>query len=182
MRILRKGVCRRKTKEVDIYVEIDLDSSGFEILTDLAFFKHMLETFAKHSRIKLYVRAYGDDEHHVIEDTAIALGKAIKKALGDKKGIKRFGYAIIPMDDSLALCSIDVGGRGYFVMEGKIEENYVHFFDTLCRNSGMNVHMEVKGLNSHHMVEACFKAFAISFREAIKIVGGEIASTKGALD
>ncbi len=182
MRVLRKGICRRKTKEVDVYVEVDLDNEGYKIETDLPFFKHMLETFARHSSVKLILRAYGDDEHHTIEDTAIALGKAIKRALGYKRGIKRFGYAMIPMDDALAMCALDVSGRGYFVLDGNLHENYTHFFDTLCRNSGMNVHIVVKGFNSHHTVEACFKAFAIAFKEAVKIVGGEVASTKGVLD
>ncbi len=182
MRVLRKGVCRRKTKEVDIYVELDLDSNGYKVETDLPFFKHMLETFARHSKVKLYVRAFGDDEHHTIEDTAIALGSAIKRALGDKRGIVRFGYAIVPMDDSLAICAIDVSGRGYFVIDGEVEENYVHFFDTLCRNSGLNVHLSVKGFNTHHKIESCFKAFAIAFKQAKEVEGKETLSTKGLLD
>jgi len=182
MHLLRKAIVRRKTGEVDIWVELDLDAKGYRIETDLEFFKHMLETLAKHSNIKLIVRAYGDDEHHTIEDTAIALGTAIKRALGDKRGIKRFGYAMIPMDDALAICALDVSGRGYFVLDGNLHENYTHFFDTLCRNSGINAHLSVKGFNSHHMIEACFKAFAIAFKEAITLVGDDVVSTKGVLD
>ena len=182
MRVLRKAVVRRKTKEVDIYVEIDLDSKGYSIETDIPFFKHMLETFAKHSSVDLKLRAYGDDEHHTIEDTAIALGKAIAKALSDKRGVRRFGHAIIPMDDALAVCGLDLSGRGYFVIEGEIDENYIHFFDTLCRNSGMNAHLIVKGVNTHHKIESCFKAFALAFKSAIEVVDSDIVSTKGVLD
>jgi len=182
MRVLRKAVVRRKTKEVDIYVEIDLDSKGYSIETDIPFFKHMLETFAKHSSVDLKLRAYGDDEHHTIEDTAIALGKAIAKALSDKRGVRRFGHAIVPMDDALAVCGLDLSGRGYFVIEGEIDENYIHFFDTLCRNSGMNAHLIVKGVNTHHKIESCFKAFALAFKSAIEVVDSDIVSTKGVLD
>jgi imidazoleglycerol-phosphate dehydratase len=182
MRVLRKAVVRRKTKEVDIYVEIDLDSKGYSIETDIPFFKHMLETFAKHSGVDLKLRAYGDDEHHTIEDTAIALGKAIAKALSDKRGVRRFGHAIVPMDDALAVCGLDLSGRGYFVIEGEIDENYIHFFDTLCRNSGMNAHLIVKGVNTHHKIESCFKAFALAFKSAIEVVDSDIVSTKGVLD
>ncbi len=182
MRVLRKAVVRRKTREVDIYVEIDLDRKGYSIETDIPFFKHMLETFAKHSCISLKLRAYGDDKHHTIEDTAIALGKAIAKALGEKRGIRRFGQAIVPMDDALAICGLDLSGRGYFVIEGEIDENYIHFFDTLCRNSGMNAHLIVKGQNMHHKIEACFKAFALSFKSAREIVDEDVVSTKGTLD
>ncbi len=182
MRVLRKAVVRRKTKEVDVYVEVDLDSQDYEIETDLPFFKHMIETFAKHSGVNLKLRAFGDDDHHTIEDTAIALGIAIARALGDKKGIRRFGHAIVPMDDALAVCGLDLSGRGYFVIEGEIDENYVHFFDTLCRNSKMNVHLSIKGFNSHHKVEACFKAFALAFKSAKEIINKDIASTKGTLD
>jgi len=182
MRVLRKAVVRRKTKEVDIYVEIDLDSKGYSIETDIPFFKHMLETFAKHSSVDLKLRAYGDDEHHTIEDTAIALGKAIAKALSDKRGVRRFGHAIVPMDDALAVCGLDLSGRGYFVIEGEIDENYIHFFDTLCRNSGMNAHLIVKGVNTHHKIESCFKAFALAFKSAIEVVDSDVVSTKGVLD
>jgi imidazoleglycerol-phosphate dehydratase len=182
MRVLRKAVVRRKTKEVDIYVEIDLDSKGYSIETDIPFFKHMLETFAKHSGVDLKLRAYGDDEHHTIEDTAIALGKAIAKALSDKRGVRRFGHAIVPMDDALAVCGLDLSGRGYFVIEGEIDENYIHFFDTLCRNSGMNAHLIVKGVNTHHKIESCFKAFALAFKSAIEVVDSDVVSTKGVLD
>jgi len=182
MKVLRKAIFRRKTMEVDIYVEIDLDSQGYNIETEDRFFKHMLETFAKHSGINLRLRAFGDDIHHVIEDTAIALGMAILRALGDKRGLRRFGYAIVPMDDSLAVCGLDLSGRGYFVIDGDIDENYVHFFDTLCRNSRMNVHMNVRGFNSHHKVEACFKSLALAFKQAKEITGEDVVSVKGVLD
>ncbi|ADB57478.1 imidazoleglycerol-phosphate dehydratase [Archaeoglobus profundus] len=182
MRVLRKAVVRRKTGEVDIYIELDLDSKGYTIEMDIPFFRHMLETLAKHSNVSLTLRAFGDDEHHTIEDTAIALGTAVAKALGDKRGIRRFGQAIVPMDDALAICGLDLSGRGYFVIEGDINENYVHFFDTFCRNSGMNVHLIVKGQNMHHKIEACFKALALAFRQAKEVIGEDVLSTKGVLD
>lgn len=189
---MRKGVSERKTKEVDVSVEVDLDSSGYEIETGIPFFNHMLESFAKHSGIKLIVNAKGDievDEHHTVEDTAIVMGEAIRQALGDKKGIARFGDAIIPMDESVAICAIDISGRGVFNFEGSMEgevggfkaENFIHFFDTLCRNAGINVYMSIKGKNLHHMMEAGFKSFGVAFRKAITVVDEEIRSTKGVL-
>ncbi len=182
MKVLRKAVIRRKTKEVDIYIELDLDCRGCSIDTNFPFFKHMLETFVKHSEINLKIRALGDDEHHTIEDTAIALGIAIKKALGEKRGIRRFGHAVVPMDEALTICGLDLSGRGYFVIEGDIHENYIHFLDTLCRNSGMNAYIIIKGKNMHHKIESCFKAIALAFRQAKEIVGHDIMSTKGVLD
>jgi len=183
VRVKRKAIVRRKTLEVDITVTLDLDDRFESVDTGIPFFDHMLKTFARYARLGLEVRARGDDEHHTIEDVAIALGRAICRALGDRRGIARFGDAIVPMDDALALCAIDAGGRGYFHIEGKIGdsgikfEDFVHFFDTLCRNGGINVHLSVKGFNSHHMMEACFKAFGIAFGKA-KEFGG-VESLKG---
>lgn len=191
MRVKRKAIVRRKTKEVDVTVLIDLDESRAKIKTGIPFFDHMLNSFAKYSEIRLEIEAKGDldvEEHHTIEDVAIALGVAIRKALGDKKGIARFGDAIIPMDDAVAICAVDISGRGYFNFEGKIEdsgikfENFVHFFDTLCKNAGLNVYLSVKGFNAHHMMEACFKAFGIAFGRAVRIVGRDVRSIKGVLD
>ncbi len=189
MRVKRKAIVRRKTLEVDVTVTVDLDDSFEDIDTGIPFFDHMLKTFARYARMGLRVMARGDldvDEHHTIEDVAIAIGEAIKRALGDKSGINRFGDAIVPMDDALAMCAIDISGRGYFVFEGSIGnsgirfENFVHFFDTLCRRGGMNVHISVRGSNSHHMMEACFKAFGLAFGKA-KSFGG-VESIKGVMD
>ncbi len=191
---LREGKCSRKTRETDVTVRICInpDSPEISISTGIPFLDHMLESFAKHANLALEIRAKGDlevDEHHTIEDVAIVLGRAIKEALGDKKGIRRFGSAIVPMDDAVAICGIDVSGRGYFNFSGVTgdvkgvkAENFEHFFDSLCRNSGINMYLEVKGRNSHHIMEASFKAFSIAFREAVELTGSSIPSTKGSLD
>ena len=190
---MRKAVVERKTREVDVRVELNLDGGEYEVETPVPFFTHMLETFARHSGVGLKLKASGDlevDEHHTIEDVAIALGKAIKDALGDKTGIARFGDAVVPMDESVAICGIDVSGRGYLnfdsVLDGDVggisAENFIHFFDTLCRNAGINAYVSVKGSNLHHMVEVCFKAFAIAMKKAIAVEGEGVRSTKGVLD
>lgn len=187
-----KAVVERKTKEVEVKVKIDFKDKEYSVDTGIPFFNHMLESFAKHAGIGLVIKAKGDlevDEHHTVEDVAIALGIAIKKTLGDKKGIKRFGDAIVPMDESVTICGVDVSGRGFFNFEGNVKdtrnlsaENFTHFFDTLCRNAGINVYMNVKGQNAHHMMESAFKAFALAFKEAVEIVDNEVRSTKGILD
>lgn len=187
-----RAVVERRTKEVEVKVKIDFEDKEYSVDTGIPFFDHMLESFAKHAGVGLVVKAKGDlevDEHHTVEDVAIAMGVAIKKSLGDKKGIRRFGDAIVPMDDSVAICGIDVSGRGFFNFDGDMRdarslsaENFIHFFDTLCRNAGLNVYMNVKGQNAHHMMESAFKAFALALEEAVKIVDGEVRSTKGILD
>lgn len=191
MIVKRKAIVRRKTREVDVTVLIDFDKSGEKINTGIPFFDHMLEGFARYSGIRLEIEAKGDldvDEHHTIEDVAIAMGSAIKRALGDKRGISRFGDAMVPMDDAIAICAIDLSGRGYFNFEGKIEnsgikfENFVHFFDTLSKNAGMNIYLSVKGFNAHHMMEASFKALGIAFGKAVRLMDREVRSLKGVLD
>lgn len=188
---MRKSSLKRKTKEVNVEVEVNLDNSGYEVQTGIPFFNHMLESFAKHSGIGLKLSAKGDievDEHHTVEDTAIALGETIREALGEKRGIRRFGDAIIPMDESVAICGVDISGRGVFNYDGRMKgsdfkgENFYHFFDTLCRNSGLNVYLSAKGKNPHHMMEACFKAFGVALKKAVEIVDEEVKSTKGMLD
>jgi len=191
---MRTAKFSRKTREteVSVYVCLDSEEVSAEVDTGIPFLDHMLESFARHSGIALRVKAKGDlevDEHHTIEDVAISLGKAIANALGEKRGIRRFGDAVVPMDDAVAICGIDISGRGYFNFSGDTGdvkgmkgENFEHFFDSLCRNSGINVYLEVKGKNSHHKMEAAFKAFAISFREAVEVAGKEVPSTKGKLD
>ncbi|RLI79214.1 imidazoleglycerol-phosphate dehydratase HisB [Archaeoglobales archaeon] len=187
-----RAVVERRTKEVEVKVKIDFEDKEYSVDTGIPFFDHMLESFAKHAGIGLIIKAKGDldvDEHHTIEDVAIAMGNAIRKALGNKKGIRRFGDAIVPMDDSVTMCGVDVSGRGFFNFDGGVKdaknlsaENFIHFFDTLCRNAGINVYMSIKGKNAHHMMESAFKAFALAFKEATEIVDGEVKSTKGTLD
>jgi len=185
-----KGKCVRKTKEVSVEVEVDLTGGEIEVDTGIGFLDHMLETFAIHSGIGLKVKAVGDlnvDEHHTVEDVAIALGRALKDAV-DKRGINRFGDAIVPMDESVAICGVDVSGRGVFNFEGEFGdttvrgENIVHFFDSFCRNSGINVYLSVKGFNSHHKIEASFKALAKALREALQKTGDDVRSAKGLLE
>jgi len=180
----------RKTKEVEVIVKLNLDGGEIEIDTGIGFFDHMLTTLAFHSGIGLELKAKGDldvDEHHTVEDVAITLGRALKKTIEENKDIERFGSAIVPMDESVAICGIDVSGRGYFVLEGDFGdsgikgENVYHFFDTLCRNSGINVYIQLKGLNAHHKTESAFKALALSLREALK-KSERMKSVKGTLD
>ncbi|MHA1340284.1 MAG: imidazoleglycerol-phosphate dehydratase HisB [Promethearchaeota archaeon] len=191
---LRKAEIKRETKETNIIVEINLDGDGkSEISTTIGFFDHMLTLFAKHSKTNLKVKAIGDLEHHLIEDVGICLGKAIEKVLGEKRGIQRYGDKIIPMDESLALCALDLGGRiGHHIdlktVNERVEdcqtEDIMHFFETLAQNAKMNLHIVVQyGNNDHHKIEAAFKAFAHAFREAkaINVGDNEILSTKGVL-
>jgi len=194
---MRVGVSKRKTKEVEVSVEVNLDSidNGFEIETGIPFFNHMLESFAKHSGLGITIFSKGDvevDEHHTVEDTAISIGESLKRALGDKKGIRRFGDATIPMDESVATCALDISGRGVFNIDigGNLDgidgfkgENFYHFFDTLSRNSGINIYLSIGGKNPHHMMEAGFKAFGIALSKAVEVTGKkDIPSTKGKLD
>ncbi|MEG2441481.1 MAG: imidazoleglycerol-phosphate dehydratase HisB [Acetivibrio sp.] len=187
----------RKTKETQIEITLNLDGSGnTEIKTGIGFFDHMLHSFAKHAFIDLKVDCQGDlfvDSHHTIEDVGIVLGQGIKKALSDKRGIQRFGYFILPMDEALVLCSIDLSGRPYFVFDGKFTTSKVGDFDTemvkeffyaVSYNAGMNLHMkELEGENNHHIIEGMFKAFGKALDEATHIdsrIQG-VLSTKGSL-
>ncbi|MHA1728186.1 MAG: imidazoleglycerol-phosphate dehydratase HisB [Promethearchaeota archaeon] len=189
----RTAKFQRKTKETNISIKINIDGSGeSNISTNIAFFDHMLELFTRHSGIDLEVSAEGDLDHHVTEDVGISLGTAILDALGNKKGIQRFGDKTIPMDEALAMCALDLSGRGYHHIDlklrhvGKIEdidgENLIHFLESLAINAKMNLHLIVQyGNNEHHKVEAAFKAVARAFCEAIQIIGDVIPSTKGVL-
>jgi len=174
----------RKTEETEVTVIFGADKT--EVDTSIAFLDHMLKTLSRHSGIAIKVKAEGDLEHHVIEDVAICLGNAIREV--GKKGIERFGDAIVPMDDAVAICGLDFSGRGVFVFDGEIRngkmkgEDFLHFLDALCRNAGLNVYLRVKGSNSHHMMEAAFKALAISLRKALKKSGEDYRSAKGVLD
>lgn len=191
---MRSSKVTRKTSETSVEVEISLDGSGnANISTGIAFFDHMLNSFAKHGSFDLSVRASGDlsvDDHHTIEDVGITLGNAIQKALGDKKGIERFGEACIPMDEALAAAAIDLSGRSFLVFNaafanqkigGFNPQNVRHFFESLTSNAGINAHLHVTGKNDHHKIEALFKAFGIALKRAIKISGSGVPSTKGVL-
>ncbi len=190
---MRKAKIKRKTNETDIELHLNLDGAGkSEVDTGIGFLDHMLATFSRHSEVDLEVRARGDlhvDEHHMMEDVGICFGMALRKSLGDKKGIMRFGHAIVPMDEAISMVGIDLSGRGYANISINIQgtiggisgENFVHFFETLCREAGVNMFAEVKGENAHHMIESLFKAFAISLRDAIKISGSDVRSVKGVI-
>jgi len=192
---MRNAKIERKTKETQISLELNLDGNGkSSIDTPLKFLNHMLENFSKHSRFDLNVIARGDvevDDHHLVEDVGICLGRALEKALGDKKGITRMGCAIVPMDDALATVALDLSGRAYAKInipfsefkEGKLgdlsKENIPHFFESFALNGKFNLHMKVEGKNDHHKVEACFKALAKALYDAVYPSGSEIPSTKG---
>jgi imidazoleglycerol-phosphate dehydratase len=191
---MRTGKISRRTKETDIQLELDLDGTGnADISTGIGFFDHMLISFSKHSQIDLMVRAVGDlyvDEHHMVEDVGIVLGKALSEALGNMAGIARFGEAKIPMDEALADVALDIGGRSYLVLKADFSSPQVgqfstqlvkHFFETLASNAKITIHATVYGENDHHKIEALFKAFAYAMKRAVKVEGGEIKSTKGML-
>jgi len=187
----RSAMVKRHTNETDIVVEINLDGSGkSEISTRIAFFNHIIELFTRHSGIDLKLSAEGDLVHHLIEDIAITMGKAISQALGNKKGIKRFGDKTLPMDEALATCAVDLSGRSYHNIDLKISgiiedmesENLVHFFESLAINAKINLHIFVHyGSNEHHKAEAAIKSLAYAFKEAIEVKGEQIQSTKGIL-
>lgn len=191
---MRSAKQKRKTKETDIQLKIDLDGSGSaDIDTGIAFFDHMLTSLTRHGGLDLSIHATGDvrvDEHHTIEDVGIVLGDALAEALGDKKGIARFGEARVPMDESLAEVALDLGGRSYLAFNARFMNPKVgdfgtqmtrHFFESLVNNAGINAHMKVEGENDHHKIEALFKAFAVALKRAAAIEGNEIPSTKGLL-
>lgn len=189
----RTASIERLTKETRIRVSVDLDRVADPVvLTGHGFFDHMLEQLGKHGGFALEVSCAGDlhiDEHHTVEDCALALGTALKKALGDKRGIGRYGFTL-PMDESTASAALDLSGRPYFVFDGQFPRESVgdlptelvpHFFRSLCETAGLNLHLSVRGENAHHMVEACFKVVARALRQAIRREGSELPSTKGVL-
>ena len=188
---------RRKTKETEINLTLNLDGSGeTQLDTGIGFFDHMLDGFARHGFFDMKVQLKGDlivDTHHSIEDTGIVLGKAIRYALKDKKGIKRYGSCILPMDETLVLCAIDLSGRPYFSFEGEFTTERVgymetemvrEFFYAISYNAGMNLHMKIlSGTNNHHMIEGLFKAFGRALDEATRKDPriSDVMSTKGSL-
>jgi imidazoleglycerol-phosphate dehydratase len=195
---MRKAAIKRKTKETDIVVEIDLDGTGAStISTGIGFFDHMLDLLARHSRIDMNVQAKGDlhiDHHHTTEDVGIALGQAMKQALGDMMGITRYASLHMPMDETLTRVALDISGRPFLVFKAEFSRDKVGAFDTeLVRewfqafaiNAGITLHVEtLYGTNDHHIAESCFKGLARALRTAVAIdprTAGEVPSTKGTL-
>ncbi len=193
----RKAKIHRKTTETDISIEINLDGKETgEVSTTVAFIDHMLNLFARHGLFDLVIKGKGDthiDDHHLIEDIGICLGDAVKKALGTKKGIVRYGSATVPMDESLCSAAIDISGRPYLIYNVEFKSRKIgtfdfslirEFFKSFSDHSGMTLHINlVYGKNNHHMAEAVFKAFALALRKAVTIHGRieGILSTKGSL-
>ena len=193
----RTAEIKRVTKETDIYMKLKLDGDGTSsVSTGIGFFNHMLEGFSKHGFFDLDVKITGDldvDGHHTVEDAGIVLGNAIKEAVGDKKGIRRYGYFILPMDDALALCAVDLCGRPYLQFDCNFPNDMVGSFDTslvreffyaVSYSAAMNIHIKmISGENSHHMIEAIFKAFAKALDEAVSMDERikDVLSTKGSL-
>jgi imidazoleglycerol-phosphate dehydratase len=201
----RTATLDRETKESKVHVSVDLDGSGHsDIATGVGFFDHMLTSFARHALVDLTATTDGDthiDAHHTVEDTAIVLGQALREALGDKRGIRRFGDALVPLDEALVQCAVDVSGRPYCVHVGEPDgQAYVvigggsgpgypgsltrHVFETLAFHAQVAVHVRVlSGRDPHHLVEAQFKAFARAFRDAVALDPREtgVPSTKGTL-
>ena len=195
---MRTASIERKTKETNINVEVNIDGTGqYDIKTGIGFLDHMLEQLSKHSLIDLKVKAVGDlhiDLHHTTEDSGIAIGEAILKALGDKKGIKRYAHALIPMDETLSRISLDVSGRPYLVWNVKLKveklgemdtELFKEWFQAFAQAAGITLHVEnIYGDNSHHIIESCYKALAKSLRAALEMdprSKKSIPSTKGSL-
>ncbi len=191
----RQASIQRKTTETDISLTLDVDGQGrYEIDTGIGFFDHMLTHLAKHGKMEMTLRAKGDlhvDSHHTVEDVAICIGEALCKALGDKKGIARFGNSTVPMEDAKAQVTVDLSGRPYLVYHAKYNTSKIGDFDVECVEEFLrafstagkfNLHIEVPyGTNSHHIAEAIFKALGQALAAAVRIVGDDIPSTKGIL-
>ncbi|MEO1918370.1 MAG: imidazoleglycerol-phosphate dehydratase HisB [Paracoccaceae bacterium] len=195
---MRTAKIERKTAETDISVEINLDGTGiYDNQTGVGFFDHMLDQFSRHALIDMTIRANGDlhiDDHHTVEDVGIALGKSISQAIGDKRGIVRYGSCMLVMDDTLIRAALDMSGRAYLIWKvdftaskiGSFDTELVReFFTAFAMNAGMNLHLErLDGLNSHHIAEASFKAVARALRDALETdprIEDAIPSTKGTL-
>ena len=192
---MRKAESVRNTKETQIDIALDLDGTGkSRIQTPIGFFNHMLELFAFHSGMDLVVEANGDtdvDDHHLIEDTGILLGTLIRQALGDKKGINRYGNCRLPMDESLAQVDLDFSGRPYLVFEAEFHRESINGFSTemveeflraLAFNAGLTLHVHVYGKNDHHQIEAVFKGLGRAIRQGVEVTSDRLPSTKGVLE
>lgn len=192
---MRKAIISRNTSETKIIVELDLDNSTTaEINTGIGFFDHMLELFAFRACIGLCVKCDGDlhiDGHHTVEDVGIALGQALSQALGDKAGINRYGQAFVPMDECLARCVLDISGRAFLAYDATLSATQLgnfetelteEFFRAVATHAGITLHICAEyGRNTHHIIEALFKAFGVALRQAVQVVGTGIPSTKGIL-
>jgi imidazoleglycerol-phosphate dehydratase / histidinol-phosphatase len=189
----RQGKAARETSETRIEVWVNLDAhEPLKADTGIGFFDHMLEQLGRHGGFAMELKARGDlhvDEHHTVEDCALVLGEALRQALGDKRGIERYGF-LLPMDESLAQVAIDLSGRPYAAFAGAFPREAVgglptelvpHFFRSLSQSLGAAIHVKVTGENAHHMVEACFKGVGRSLRQAFRCEGQELPSTKGVL-
>ncbi len=189
----RRAEVHRKTRETDVRVAVNLSAEGpIEVRTGIGFFDHMLEQVAKHGGFALQLESAGDlhiDEHHTVEDCGLALGAALREALGEKRGIARYGF-LLAMDEAEAQVALDLSGRAYFLWEGRFNRETVgelptelvpHFFRSLADSLGAALHVTVRGENSHHMVESCFKGVGRSLRQAIRVEGLELPTTKGVL-
>jgi len=192
---MRKARVERKTAEVDILVELNVDGKGkANTETGIKFLNHLLNTLAKHGLFDIYVKAKGDLKHHISEDVALTLGEALQKAVAEKKGIKRFGSAYVPMDDSLARAVVDLGGRAYSCLDLKLKQTQIedlksedieHFLESFAQASKSNLHITVLyGSNDHHKIEAAVKALALALRQAVALeprIKDQIPSAKGML-
>lgn len=193
---MRTAEMLRKTRETEVFVSVNLDGRGeYTIETGIPFFNHMLELWSRHGLVDLEVRAKGDthvDFHHTVEDVGIVLGQTLLQALGERKFINRFGHAVVPMDEALVLCAVDISNRGLCVFEvaspaekvGGFDTELVReFFQSFAANARLTLHLRaLSGSNTHHLLEACFKACAVAFRHAVAVDGRnrEIGSTKDA--
>jgi imidazoleglycerol-phosphate dehydratase len=195
----RTATLSRKTKETDITVSLNLDGDGTSshIETPIGFLSHMLDVIGRHGKIDLDVASKGDvhiDYHHTVEDTALVLGEAFAQALGDKRGIRRFGHAYVPLDEALARVVVDFAGRPYLVFDVPIDREMLlihkdfpfalveEFFKSFANKCACNIHVDlIRGRNGHHAAEAIFKAFAIAVREAKEVIGVDVPSTKGVI-
>lgn len=192
----RRAAVRRDTSETSLLVEVDLEGGRVEVGTGVPFFDHMLDQLGRHARIGLTIQAEGDlevDAHHTVEDTGIALGEALGEALGDKQGIRRYGHAIVPMEEALAQVALDISGRPLLVYDADIPAEMIgqfesglteEFLQALCRSAGLTLHVGLRaGRNAHHSVESIFKALAVALGEAVSPHprGGGVPSTKGVL-
>ncbi|MEI6846629.1 MAG: imidazoleglycerol-phosphate dehydratase HisB [Chlorobiaceae bacterium] len=191
----RSATVTRTTQETDISATVTLDGTGISsISSGVVFLDHMLANFSKHSGFDLSLQCSGDldvDDHHSVEDIAIVIGSAINQALGDKRGINRYGWAIIPMDEALARCALDLGGRSYCAFNAEFSRPVIqqfstemveHFFISLAESMKANIHLSIlDGRNTHHKIEALFKSFAYAMKTAVAVTGNAIPSTKGKL-
>ena len=196
---MRTAILERTTKETSVRATVNLDGDGTRsrIDTPVGFLSHMLDTISRHARVDIDLHASGDtfiDYHHTVEDVGLVLGEAFGKALGDKAGIRRFGYAYVPLDEALARVVVDFSGRPYLVFEAAIDREMLlilkdfpfalveEFFKSFANKCPCNIHVDlIRGRNGHHAAEAIFKAFAIAVRDAKQVIGGGVPSTKGVI-